>query len=240
MALQGREYACMGQKHTTASDFRRLFAAWVREHVQLKGLSDATVAEALGVSQSSFNKLKNGNRTAKFEEAAILSQLFTAELPIKLTLATQHPVRKLVELRQNAAADVWRRKETTMTTAKLSVSRFPNEKYDTLVQFAHLIEDEHANGYVPKNFFVVAVNYFDARSTLLHGDMVVIKRCRVFAHDEGGDLIETSVRRLAKRGDRWALESVGSDPSRYPEVVYSGDTPQLQIAGLIIARYAPD
>jgi predicted XRE-type DNA-binding protein len=230
----------MGEKQTTASDFRRLFAAWVRHHASEKSLSDTVIADALGVSQSSFNKLKNGNRTAKFEEAAILSHLFSAELPIDLKLANQRPVRKLIALRQNVAADVWRRKETIMLTAKLSVLQFPNEKYDNLDQFAHFVEDEHANGYVPKNFYIVCVNYSDARRAPLHGDMVVIERHRLFAPEEGGDLIEASIRRLAKRGDRWLLESVSSNPTRYPEIVYGGDSSQLKITGLIIARYAPD
>jgi predicted XRE-type DNA-binding protein len=230
----------MGEKHTTASDFRRLFAAWVRHHVKEKGLSDTAIADALGVSQSSFNKLKNGNRTAKFEEAAILSRLFSAELPIDLKLANQRPVRKFIDLRQNVAADVWRRKEAIMSTAKLSVLQFPNEKYDNLEQFAHFVEDEHANGYVPKNFYIVCVNYSDARSVPLHGDMVVIERHRLFGPEDGGDLIEASIRRLVKRGERWVLESVSTNPARYPEIVYGGDVPQLKITGLIIARYAPD
>lgn len=230
----------MGQKPTSASEFRRRFAAWVKHHAAEKGLGDAALAEALGVSQSSFNKLKNGNRTAKFEEAAILSHLFSAELPTDLTLATQRPVRKLIDLRQNVAADVWRRKETIMAVAKLSVSQFPNEKYDGLEQFAHYVDDEHANGYVPKGFYVICVDYFKARSAFLHGDTVVITRCRLFGNDEGDNLVETSIRRLAKRGNGWVLESLSSDRSLSPDLVYSGDTPQLKIAGLIIARYAPD
>jgi predicted XRE-type DNA-binding protein len=240
MPKAGADYAWMNQKPTSASEYRQRFAAWVKHHAAQKKLSDAALAEALGVSQSSFNKLKNGNRTAKFEEAAILSQLFSAELPIDLKLATQQPVRKLIDLRQNVAADVWRRKETIMATAKLSVSQFTNEKYDNLEQFAHYVDDEHANGYVPKNFYVICVEYSEARSTLLHGDMVVIKRCRPFTTEEDGKLIETSIRRLAKRGDRWMLESIGTDRSKYPDIAYGGDTPNLKIAGLIIARYAPD
>jgi predicted XRE-type DNA-binding protein len=230
----------MGQKQATSSDFLRLFAAWVQHHAKTQGLKDAALAKALGVSQSSFNKLKNGKRIAKLEEAAILSHLFSAELPTHLKLATQHPVRKLISLRQNVASNVWRRKESIMPTAQLSVSQFPNEKYDDLEQFAHLVEDEHANGYVLKNFYVICVNYSDARSAPSHGDMVVVERTRPFPPEEGGDLVETFVRRLARRGDRWLLESVSSDHSRHPDIPYSGDTPNLRISGLIIARYAPD
>jgi hypothetical protein len=169
-----------------------------------------------------------------------LSHLFSAELPIDLTLATQQPVRKLIDLRQNAAADVWRRKETIMTTAKLSISQFSNERYDNLEQFAHFVEDEHANGYVPRGFYVICVNYSEARTAPLHGDMVAIRRCRVFTAEDGGNLVETSIRRLVNRNDRWILESASTDRSLYPDILYGGDNPQLKIAGLIIARYAPD
>jgi transcriptional regulator with XRE-family HTH domain len=240
VALQGLEYARMRQKPTTSSEFRELFAAWIRHHAKEKGLSDGSIAEALGVSRPSFNKLKNGKRTAKHEEAAKLSQLFSADPPTQLKLAPQHPVRKLVSLRQNVVANVWRRNEVIMPTGLLSVLQFPNEKYDNCDQFAHYVEDEHANGYVPKNFYVICVNYSEARSAPLHGDMVVIERYRTFTPEEGGDLTETTIRRLAKRGDRWLLESVSTDRARYPDIAYGGDAPHLKILGLIIARYAPD
>ncbi len=230
----------MAQKKSKLTEFRRLFASWVQHHAKANGLSDATLAEALGISQPSFNKLKNGNRTAKFEEAAILSHIFSAELPTHLKLATQEPVRKVIALRQNVAANVWRRNEPTMSTEQLSVSQFSNEKYDGLEQFAHLVEDEHASGYVPKNFYVICVNYFDAREAPVHGDMVVIERVRPFTPEEGGDLVETSIRRLVKKGDRWTLESANPDRSRYPDIAYAENAPDIKISELIIGRYAPD
>ena len=240
MALQALEYAPMGQKKSQLTEIRRLFAAWVQQHAKANGLSDAALAETLGVSQPSINKLKNGNRTAKFEEAAILSQTFSAELPTHLKLATQEPVRKVIGLRQNVAANVWRRNEITMSTAQLSVSQFSNEKYDELEQFAHLVEDEHANGYVLKNFYVLCVNYSEARSAPLHGDMVVIERNRSFTPEEGGDVVEASIRKLVKKGERWTLEAANPDRSRFPDIAYVADASGIKITGLIIGRYAPD
>jgi predicted XRE-type DNA-binding protein len=230
----------MAQKKSKLTEFRRLFASWVQHHAKANGLSDATLAEALGVSQPSFNKLKNGNRTAKFEEAAILSHIFSAELPTQMKLATQEPVRKVIALRQNVAANVWRRNENHMSTGQLSVSQFSNEKYDELEQFAHFVDDEHANGYVPKNFYIICVNYYDVCDAPLDGDMVLVERIRSFTPDEGGDLVETTIRKLTKKGDGWLLEVVNPDRSRYPDIHYEGETPNLKITGLITGRYAPD
>jgi predicted XRE-type DNA-binding protein len=240
MRLHALEYAPMAQKKSKLTEFRRLFAAWVQHHAKTNGLSDATLAESLGISQPSFNKLKNGNRTAKFEEAAILSHIFSAELPTHLKLATQEPVRKVIALRQNAAANVWRRIEPSMSTAQLSVSQFSNEKYNHLEQFSHFVEDEHANGYVPKNFYVICVNYFDAREALVQGDMVLVERTRSFTPAEGGDLVETSIRRLVRKGDGWTLEAINPDRERYPDIAYAEDAPGIKITGLITGRYAPD
>jgi predicted XRE-type DNA-binding protein len=230
----------MGQRKSQLSEIRRLFAAWVQQHAKSHGLSDSALAEALGVSQPSFNKLKNGNRTAKFEEAAILSQIFSAELPTQMKLATQEPVRKVIALRENVAANVWRRNENHMSTAQLSVLQFSNEKYDGLEQFAHFVDDEHANGYVSKNFYIICVNYFDVRGAPLQGDMVLVERTRFFTPEEGGDLVERSIRKLTKKGDGWLLEAINPDRSRYPDIHYEGETPGLKITGLIIGRYAPD
>ena len=225
----------MVQQSTT--ELQRILLAWIKRQMNENDLTDEEVASAIGVNRAVFNKLKNGTRPARWSEVVKLSHLFSSEPPTHLPLVSGNLVRNFISLRQNVALDVWRRAEAPMSKGNLEVRQIANDAYEGLEQYARLVEDEHASTYVLKGFYLICVDYQCARPHPIHGDYVVIERRRA-ASDRTDELLELSVRQLVRRGGGWSLRSLADASALIPDIPYDGDTPNLRICDLIIARHA--
>jgi hypothetical protein len=191
------------------------------------------------VNREAINRMMAGTQKFEFAVVVKMAQLFESELPINLSVAPNRTVGKIYVLRNSVAIGVWREEDKVMNApSSMSVKITPIPAYEGLEHFARYVEDGHADTYVPKYFYVLTVNYQEARQSLNHGDNVIIERRRTDLSDKGQILRELSIRRLIKNGDKWLLQSLCSVPNVVPDHEYDGDTDELLIRELIVHRFA--
>ncbi len=226
----------MARKQSGKSEMRRIIAEWAKAHADASGLSDETIGDRIGLTRDQFNKLKNGKRRALWEEVAQLSQLFRTEPPTHLSLEGTVPVRKFISLRNSVAAGVWL--ETTklmIIPKKIDVGVLPGQAFQQLEHYARRVEDGHADLVVPQGYYVICVNYHDARKSLNHGDTVVIQRNRRDLSSEDSFVSELSIRKLIRGDDdKWILSGLCSIPHLVADIPYAGDTDEIKIIDLIV------
>ena len=116
----------------------------------------------------------------------------------------------------------------------------PDPRYKGLAQFAVRVVGPSINRVIPDGYFAVCVPYWDARSAIQDGDLVVIERIR-------GGLHESTIKRVRRDKGGWVLHPESTD-KRYQEPValasdleHERDFPDvtIEIKGLVIWKGAP-
>lgn len=227
----------MTDEPTSISAERRRIAAWLRQVQKQSELNDTELGKLMGVSRFAFNRAKLGKREVKQHEVTNLSRALQVAPPGHLTLAKEKPTVTLLYLHNSVAAGVWR-EENTMPVQKLQVYEVHQPEFDGLEKFLRMVEDDHANLYCPRGFYIVCVNYSDARETPLHNDKVVVEVMRPSGLGHNKAASERTIRQIVKKHGRWVLQSLSSSPSNFPDIPYAGDTDEIRICDLIISRTA--
>ena len=116
----------------------------------------------------------------------------------------------------------------------------PDPRYKGLGQFAVRVVGPSINRVIPDGYFAVCVPYWDARSEIRDGDLVVIERIR-------GGLHESTIKRVRRDKGGWMLYPESTD-KRYqdpvalaPDLEHERDSPDvtIEIKGLVIWKGAP-
>lgn len=116
----------------------------------------------------------------------------------------------------------------------------PDPRYKGLGQFAVKVIGPSVNKIVPDGYFAVCVPYWEARQTVVDGDLVVVERIR-------GGLHESTIKRVRKNSKGWELMPESDDP-KYQSPIYldedmehERDSPDvtIEIKGLVIWKGAP-
>lgn len=229
----------MAQKKSKTEMQERL-AGWMRRLADLSGKNDEEIAAAIGLSRDAFNKLKNGKRNALWHEVVSLAHFFAVEPPTNLSLETTVSVRQLMMLRKSVANGIWREESQDMITpAELQAEILPSTGFQDLEHFARRVDDGHADIFVPMGFYVVCVNYKDARTAPNHGDYVVVQRRRPDTSSDGKSMVELSVRRLERHNKQWRLKGLCSIPGIVSDIDYVEDTDELALLDLVVNRIGP-
>jgi hypothetical protein len=197
------------------------------------------IAELIGTRRESLSRMRKGTQGVPYHIVVNLAQLAESEQPVRLSLEPMEPVYKNYQLRQSLASGSWlEEKKIMLSTATLAAKVLPDEAFSGLLHIARRVDDNHADIFVPKGFYVLTVPYFEARSALNHNDEVVIERSRSDLSTDGASLKEVSIRRLVKSGDTWTLQSLCTTPNVVSDLPYEGETEELKILELILNRYA--
>lgn len=224
------------------SNFDARVRAWFAEQLAALKAQDSIytiekVALEIGLNREALTRIKGGKQGIPYEAVVKLAQLSKSAPPTLLTLESKHPVSKVYELRQSVSAKSWLEEEKIMAVpAQLSAKVLPDEAYSELTHIARHVDDSHADLFVPKDFYILTVPYFDARSTLHHNDYVVIERARTETTPRKR-YKELTIRQLKKRGKNWLLKSCSSVPELAEDLEYSGDTDDLKVLELILNCY---
>jgi len=116
----------------------------------------------------------------------------------------------------------------------------PDARFRGLGQFAVRVQGHSINREIPDGYFAVCVPYSQARPSIQDGDLVVVERIR-------GNLRESTIKRVRRRGHAWLLHPESTDP-RYQEPIALAsdlgrerDSPDVtvKITGLVIWKCAP-
>ncbi len=217
---------------------KEAWAAWVHaalDYAASQGLTLEKVAERMStVDRAGLSKMRYGGRGISGPEVTELSRATGFQPPVDLVVANVDIMTDFIPLKPGVATGVWREESKAVSVSPLRVREFLDPAYAGLKQDARLIEDNHADLYAGKGFYVICVDYHAARPSPNDGDIVVIERLRAI---DGTTLIETSIREIVRRGGEWFLNSLSS--SRSDSIPYSGDTETLRICALVLAAYKP-
>lgn len=237
--LQSGDYAHMAQKKSK-TEMRERLASWIKRWATASGKNDEQIADAIGMSRDQFNKLKNGKRNAIWHEVVTLAHFFAVDPPTNLSLETMVSVRQPMILRKSVANGIWREESQDMITpAVLHADIIPSTGFQDLQHFARRVDDGHADIFVPMGFYVVCVNYKEARTAPNHGDYVVVQRRRLDISSDGKSMAELSVRRLERHNKQWRLKGLCSTPGVVSDLDYAGDTESLTVLDLVVNRIGP-
>lgn len=222
-----------------------VYAQWWREALayafDTKKLSQTKIAEMMGISRPSLSKAKNGpggprGRKITAREVAELSRISGYPQPTQLPVANEEVMTDLVGLKMAVAAGIWREESKAVYSGTINVRELHEPAFDGLKQYGRLIEDFHADLYAPKGFYVICVDYSDARLTLNVGQIVIVER---FQNADHTPLVEVTVREVTRRDGKWYLDPLCSDPDALKPIEYDGDTDTLRISDLVIGAWRP-
>jgi len=229
----------------TPNEPKSLAAAWakwvkdaLRHAKKTRGLTRNKVAALISsVDGSGLSKLTGGGRELSATEVTEIARATGFPPPVDLVLVDVDIMTDFIPLKTGVAAGIWREESIAVSASPLRVHEFFEPAYAGLKQHARLIEDSHADLYAPKGFYVICVDYNQAKTSLNDGNIVVIERLRP---GNGSDhLIESLIKEIARRDGEWFLDSLAINSAQIEPIPYSGDTDTLRIRDLVLAAYRP-
>lgn len=212
--------------------------AYAKEH---KKLNRDQVANLTGINPTSLSKAKRGmvgpqGRGLSGPEVTNLSRVTGYALWPHLLIENETVVHDTVKLKLNLAAGVWREESKTVSTSQIRVRAAYDPAYEGLDRYARLLDDDHASQYAPKGFYLVCVDYRDARKTKVDGDIVIIERRQPGGT---GNLAEITVRELRLRQGQWFLDSLAPEGLTEEPILYTDNSRTIRILDLVISAYKP-
>lgn len=212
--------------------------AYAKKH---KGLTRNQVAELTGINPTSLSKAKRGRvgslgRGLQGSEVTKLSRVTGFPLPPHLIIENETVVYDAIKLKLNLAAGVWREESKAVSTSQIRVRVAYDPSYEGMERYARLLDDDHAIQYAPKGFYLVCVDYREARKTRVDGDIVVVERRQPGGM---GNLSEITVRELRLRQGQWFLDSLAADGVAEEPILYPENSRSIRILDLVISAYKP-
>lgn len=230
--------------HHTPESLDDAYAEWLREalaYANDRGISQSKVSTLTGINRTSLSKAKRGprdraGRALKAREVALISRVTGYGIPTQLQVALERVMTDFLKLKMPAASGLWREVSKAVSPWTLEVGQFHYPAYEGIEQYARLVENDHADKFVPKGFYVICINYQEAKASLNDGDVVVVERLKEI---DGKTLIETTIRRLTLRKGKWTLDTLGSGDDAGEPIPYTGDTNKTRICDLVLGIYKP-
>jgi hypothetical protein len=219
------------------------YAQWLKQALayakQHKGLTRDQIAELAEINPTSLSKAKNGRVGAKGRalsggEVTKLSRVTGYALPPHLIVENETVVYDALRLKLNLAAGVWREESKAVSTSQIRVRVAYDPAYESMDRYARLLDDDHAIQYAPKGFYLICVDYRDARKTKIDGDIVVVERRQPGG---SGNLSEITVKELRLRQGQWYLDSLAAEGHTEEPILYSDNSRTLRILDLVISAY---
>ena len=216
------------------------WAKWVAAALQFAkdnaGLKRDDVAARLStIDGSGLSKIVKGGRKLTAPEVTEISLATGYPMPVELGVVSIDIMTEFVPLQASVSAGIWREESKPVPTSMLRVREIYEPAYAGLKQHGRLLLDNHADLYAPKGFYVICVEYHAAKTALNDGDVVVIQRLQPIP---GDNLIEETVRSIARRDGEWFLDPL-TESGEVEPIPYAGETDTLRIVDLVIAAYKP-
>lgn len=226
--------------HSQPKSLKDAWAKWVAEALahakRTRGLTRDGVAALLSsIDGPGLSKLKAGGRELTAPEVTELSRITGFPPPVDLIVVSVDIMTDFIPLRTGVAAGIWREESISLSASPLRVHEFFEPAYSGLKQHARLVEDNHADLYAPKGFYVICVDFKQAKTSLNDGDIVIIERFRMV---DDAALIESLIKEVCRRDGEWFLDPL-SNSAQIDPIPYAGDSDTVRICDLVLAAYRP-
>lgn len=219
----------------------------LKEYMKQNGIKAPALAKLVGCGQPEIWRLakypERGGRKMTAEWAKRLAPhldvppealLFSDNLDVVIEADNVRPVH----VRGETAAGRWFEQEEVFDDEPPMISMVLG-KYQKLPQFAFRVVGNSMNRKrIHNGDFVVCVPYFEARSVITDGDIVVVERRR-------GHLTERTVKQVERIADGWELWPRSTDPA-HQEPIFIGDGGKdgddgtvVEVVGLVISAQTP-
>lgn len=198
-----------------------------------KGLSQDALAELVGTTGPTIQRLESGKRQLTQTWATRISEhlgVEVAEIFGNILPVAEPGLPVLGEVQ----AGVWREAETADDERHPSIPLAPDPRFPSDKQFALLVRGESMNLVFPPGQFIICVSWTEIQRQPRDGDLVVVERRR-------HGLVEATVKRVRYQQNKLFLMPESSDPKwRDPiELGLDGSTEndEIIVTALVIGRY---
>lgn len=204
---------------------------WIRQLRESKGLTLAQLAERVGTSHATIQRLESGKMRLTQDWASKISSALSVPISeifgeIVPAAVTGLPVLGEVQ------AGIWREAEVADEHKYLPLPIGADPRYSSASQFALLVRGESMNRVVRDGAYIVCVTWAELGRAPRDNDLVIVERRR-------DGLIETTVKRI-KLENKKVLLMPDSDDARWqtPIVLDGGlESDEIAITALVIGKY---
>jgi SOS-response transcriptional repressor LexA len=234
-ALQRKQFC--GRRPPTGEQGTRVMerytADWVREQLDRTRRSRTELATALGVNPSQVTRLLAGERKIKAEEIQVLHAFFENDLARSATRATL-AWSPAIPVLGKVAAGVWFEVQD-VDCGKHEASPFPPDpRYPIEAQFDLVVDGTSIDRLAPDGYNLRCVDIAKAGIAVRDGDIVVVRRLRA-----GGALVETTVKRWFRKGDKVELRPYSTDARWQEPIELGSDGDEVAVTAKVLWTYRP-
>lgn len=205
----------------------------IRELRQDKGLTIEGLAELVGTTGATIQRLETGNRQLTQKWADKISQSLgvqVAELFGNILPINEHGLPVLGEVQ----AGVWKEADATDEQKYSNIPIGPDPRYAGANQFALLVRGESMNKVFQPGEFVVCVAWAQVGRGPRDGDLVVVERRR-------DGLVEATCKRIKIQNKKLYLMPESNDPRWQNPIELELDgsfgNDEIVITALVVGRY---
>lgn len=200
----------------------------IKEIRRSRKLTQAHVAQAMGMDLSNYNKLENGKTeltTAKMERLAEILSCAPADFLGQPNRTRGVPVVGWVQAGDWAESHVWQDESQRYTVA------IPHDpEYDAVLLTGVETRGPSMNRRYPEGTVLVYANIFDTRERLANGKRYIVERVRA------DGLRETTVKQLVltETGEAWMMPESTDPHHQQPIPINGGEGDEIRVLGRVV------
>lgn len=203
----------------------------IRHLREAKGLTLAQLADRIGTSHATVQRLESGKMKLTQDWATKIGSALAvpiSEIFGEIVPATSPGLSVLGKVQ----AGIWRETEVADEPKYSPLPIGPDPRYSPDIQFALLVQGESMNRVVRDGAYIVCVSWAELGRAPRDNDLVVVERRR-------DGLIETTVKRIKIDNKKVLLLPDSDDPRWQTPLALEGgmENDEIAITALVIGKY---
>lgn len=203
----------------------------IRELRTERGLTQEQLAEMIGTTDATIQRLETGKRQLTQKWAELISAALKVDVSVIFgsIIPAHDPGLPVVG---EVQAGVWREADVGDEPKHPPIPMGRDRRFSEVPQFALLVQGESMNRILPPGMFVVCVPWRDLGKDVENGELVVVERRR-------DGMVEATVKRIALQGKKVLLMPESTDP-RFQQPIELGsgaENEEVAITAKVIGRY---
>jgi len=203
----------------------------IRELRELRGLTLAQLADRVGTSHATIQRLESGKMRLNqdwIDKISLALSVQLSELFGDIVPAVSEGLPVLGEVQ----AGVWRETEVADEPKHSPLPIGHDPRYSGKRQFALVVRGESMNRVVHDGAYIVCVTWADLGRAPRDNDLVVVERRR-------DGMVETTVKRIKLQDKKIVLMPDSDDPRWQTPIVLDGglENDQIIITALVVGKY---
>jgi transcriptional regulator with XRE-family HTH domain len=208
-----------------------LFMNRIRHLREARGLTLAELAEQVGTSHATIQRLESGKMRLTQEWAERISAALAVHMP-EIFGEIVPAVAKGLDVLGDVQAGVWREVDVADELKYPPLPIGPDPRYSPIKQFALRVRGESMNKTVRDGAYIVCVTWAELGRGPRDNDLVVVERRR-------DGLVETTVKRIRLENKKVLLLPDSDDPRWQTPLVLEGglENDEIAVIALVIGKY---